>query len=328
MNNILRPGLIDLQVNGHGGVDFNRLPLMVTDVQKVCRSLYQEGVSGFLPTLVTNDPNLTATLLKIILNAADLYNPETEAAILGVHLEGPFISPQPGARGAHDERWVTKPNIDWLRRMQDIADGRIRLLTMAPEGEGSGRFIETACRWGIRVALGHTLATAEQVTEAVQAGARLATHLGNGIPPLLARHPNPLWSQLAEDKLWASVIGDGFHLPKEVFNVIYRIKKEKLILVSDSTSFTNMQPGRYNVPIGGDVVLTPEGKLHLAENENLMAGSAMPLRSIVERLSKRAWLSADEAWAAASLRPWHFLGFSGQPPIREISLNENKSIFS
>jgi N-acetylglucosamine-6-phosphate deacetylase len=300
-------GLIDLQVNGHGGVDFNQLPLSPEDVQKVCRSLRNEGTVGFLPTLVTNDPNLTATLAKIISNTAERYNPETEAEILGLHLEGPFISPQPGARGAHNERWITKPDIDWVRRMQDITGGKIRILTMSPEWDNSTRFIAAVCQLGIKVAVGHTLAAAEQIIEAVDAGATLSTHLGNGLPAMLARHPNPVWSQLAQDRLWASVIGDGFHLPKEVFDVIYRVKKEKMFLVSDSTSFTGMKPGRYNAPIGGDVVLTTEGKLYLAQNETLLAGAAMSLRQTVDTLIARKWLTAEEALTLTSVRPRQYL---------------------
>ena len=307
------PGLIDLQVNGYAGVDFNRLPLSVKDVKKVCRLLREEGVVGFLPTLITNAPDLTPTLAKIILNTTELYEPGIEARILGLHLEGPFISPHPGARGAHPERWITKPDFDWVRRMQDIAEGKIQLMTLSPEWDGSAQFIESVVGLGIRVAIGHTMATLAQITEAVDAGATLSTHFGNGIPALVARHPNPIWSQMAEPRLWASVIGDGFHIPREVFEVVRVMKKDKVILISDSTEFTGREPGQYDSPIGGHVVLTPENRLHLAEDENLLAGSAMSLRQIVNRLAKQNWATFDDAWIMASERPWRYLVETGKP---------------
>ena len=296
-------GLLDLQVNGFAGVDFNSETLTVDEVEWACTELHRESVEYFLPTLVTNDPKFTERNIRTILRADD----RNKAAIFGFHLEGPFISPQPGARGAHPSQWTTPPNLDWVKRIQEIAEGSVRILTMSPEWEGSASFIESVVSLGIRVAIGHTLATPQQISDAVKAGATLSTHLGNGIPAMLARHPNPIWSQLAEDELWASVIGDGFHLTKEVFQVFYHMKKGKLFLVSDSTQFAGMTPGRYHTLIGGDVVLTPEGKLHLAEDEKLFAGSAMPLKRMIETLSQNGWLSYDAAWNLGSAAPLEYL---------------------
>ena len=296
-------GLLDLQVNGFAGVDFNSETLTVDEVERVCSELHGESVEYFLPTLVTNAPKLMERNIRTILRADD----QSKAAIFGFHLEGPFISPQPGARGAHPPQWITPPDLDWVKRVQEIAEGSVRILTLSPEWDESTRFIESVVSLGIRVAIGHTLATPQQISDAVKAGATLSTHLGNGIPAMLARHPNPIWTQLAEEKLWTSVIGDGFHLTKDVFQVFYRMKKGKIFLVSDSTQFAGMTPGRYHTLIGGEVVLTSAGKLHLAEDEKLFAGSAMSLKRMIETLSQNDWLSYEAAWNICSATPLEYL---------------------
>ena len=297
-------GLVDLQVNGFSGIDFNAETLTVEEVESACAALYRESVAAFLPTLITNDPAITERNLQTILRTDD----GGKAKILGFHLEGPFISPLDGAKGAHPAQWIRPPDLDWVKRMQELAEGSIQILTLSPEWEGSARFIESVISLGIRVAIGHTLATPEQISDAVKAGASLATHLGNGIPAVLSRHPNPIWSQLAENGLWTSAIGDGFHLSKEIFTVFHQVKRDRIFLVSDSTQFAGMPPGRYQTHIGGDVVLTVDGKLHLAENESLFAGSAMSLKRMIETIVQKGWLSYEEAWHLGSTAPLNYLG--------------------
>lgn len=308
------PGLVDLQVNGFGGIDFNDPSLQIEDVQRACLLLKKEYVVGFLPTLVSNELETIEDLADTILSADD----SEGAKILGLHLEGPFISPQEGARGAHCPEWITKPDFDWVRRLHDRTDGRIRILTCSPEWKNSIRFIESVCRLGIRVAIGHTVATHEQIVEAVQAGATLSTHLGNGLPAMLPRHPNPLWSQLSEDRLWASLIGDGFHLPPEVFKTILKVKSNRAFLVSDSTQFAGMKPGRYRTLIGGDVILAESGRLYMNTSEQLLAGSAMSLHRMIESLVKSGQMEFSEAWKLGSIRPWQYLEES--VPLQTIRL--------
>ncbi len=296
-------GLVDLQVNGFAGIDFNAETLSTEEVERACREIHRENVEYFLPTLITNDPAVVERNIRVILNAEN----REGSAVVGFHLEGPFISPQPGARGAHPPQWIRPPDIEWVKRIQEFAEGSVRILTFSPEWERSVPFIESVVALGIRVAIGHTSATPEQIADAAAAGATLATHLGNGIPAMLPRHPNPIWSQLAEDGLWTSVIGDGFHLSREIFQVIHRVKKGKMFLVSDSTQFAGMTPGRYHTLIGNEVVLTPEGKLHLAQDTSLFAGSAMSLRRMIETLTVSGWLSPDDAWNLGSIAPWEYL---------------------
>lgn len=308
------PGLIDLQVNGFGGVDFNDSLLKPNDVEKICQLLRSEMVIGFLPTLITNDYESIEKQAKTILSVSN----SGGAEILGLHLEGPFISPQDGARGAHPIQWIRKPDFDWVRKLYDLADGRIRILTCSPEWPGSARFIESVCRLGIRVAIGHTIASHEQIMEAVDAGATLSTHLGNGLPGVLPRHPNPLWSQLSEDRLWASLIGDGFHLPDEVFRTILKVKRQHAFLVSDCTQFSGMQPGRYKTLIGGDVMLTNSRRLCMQNNEHLLAGSAMSLRQMIDIIVTVGQMSFQDAWELGSVRPWQYLGETS--PLQTIKM--------
>jgi len=310
-------GLADWQVNGFHGIDFNRPELTVDQVRTASGNLAAEGVWYYMPTIITNDVGVIEQLITVISQAARIPGDHADAGgrlarIVGLHLEGPFISPFDGARGAHPGRFVLAPDIRLLERWQELAGGMIRLLTLSPEWPESDRLVKRACELGMRVAIGHTLATSEQIAAAVASGATLSTHLGNGIPAMLPRHPNPVWDQLAQPELWASVIADGFHLPRSVFDVFRHVKGERLFLVSDCTEFAGMPPGRYTSPIGGEVVLTAEGRLHLADNGQLLAGSALSLRQIIEKMTANGWLSPEQAWDMAAVRPWRFLG--EEPP--------------
>ncbi|MCL2347417.1 MAG: N-acetylglucosamine-6-phosphate deacetylase [Planctomycetaceae bacterium] len=306
------PGLADWQVNGFCGVDFNRTDLTPEKVRFVSQRLAEESVTDYMPTLITNSPENMEYLVDMIAQAMNLQRQspvsETqEARIAGIHLEGPFISPHDGAHGAHPKNHVAAPDPKRLERLQELANGRIRILTLAPEWPESETLIRRACAMGIRVAIGHTLAAPEQIVRAVEAGATLSTHLGNGIPAMLPRHPNPVWSQLAAPKLWASVIADGFHLPKETFDVFRAVKQNRLFLVSDCTEFAGMPPGNYTSPIGGEVTLTPEGRLQMTKNDQLLAGSALSLRQIIEKMVQNHWLSRHDAWEMGAIRPRRFL---------------------
>jgi len=152
-------------------------------------------------------------------------------------------------------------------------------------------------------AIGHTAANSAQIRMAVNDGARLSTHLGNGSPPLLPRHPNYLWDQLADDRLWASVIADGFHLPDSFLKIVFRVKGNKAILISDSTKFAGMKPGKFQSPIGGNVVLSSEGRLCMEENPRLLAGSAKTLPECISYLLSKSLSPLSNAWDMASVNP-------------------------
>ncbi|MCC3373607.1 N-acetylglucosamine-6-phosphate deacetylase [Cohnella sp. REN36] len=303
---VAAPGLVDLQINGYRGNDFNQLPYSEDLVADVTRGLWADGVTTYFPTVITQtESHLTEALASIA--QACRRDPASDRAIAGIHLEGPFLSPEDGARGAHPRSCIRPPDWTLFCRWQEAAEGRIRILTLSPEWPGSADFISKCADSGVTVSIGHTSASPEQIREAVRAGARMSTHLGNGAHLMLPRHPNYLWEQLAQDELWSCVIADGFHLPDAVLKVVMRMKGPRAMLVSDAVALSGMPPGAYTSPIGGEVVLTKAGKLHLAADENLLAGSAqMQLRG-VERLAERGLASLEEAWDMASVRPAGFM---------------------
>ncbi|CAI6080207.1 N-acetylglucosamine-6-phosphate deacetylase [Cohnella sp. JJ-181] len=300
------PGLVDLQINGFAGHDFNRLPLPPELPGTVVRELWREGVTGCYPTVITNGPEAIASKLAAIAQSCE-HDSAAAACIAGIHLEGPFISPEDGARGAHGRQYVRAPDWELFCRWQEAAGGRISILTLSPEWEGSAAFIRRCTDNGVTVSIGHTAATAEQIKEAVAAGARMSTHFGNGAHLMLPRHPNYLWEQLAQDELWSCLIADGFHLPDQVLQVVLKVKGPKAMLVSDAVYLSGMPPGEYETHIGGRVVLTPAGRLHLAEQEGLLAGSAQMLLWGIGQLADRGIASLADAWDMASVRPAGFM---------------------
>ncbi len=296
------PGLVDLQINGFRGLDFNTLPVADDLGGAVTRELWSEGVTSYYATVITNAPDAIESCVHAIAKAC-LQDEDAGAGIAGIHLEGPFISPEDGPRGAHDRRYVTAPDWKKFRRWQKAAGGRIRLITMSPEWPGSAAFIRRCADSGVTVSVGHTAASVEQIRYAVAAGASMSTHLGNGCHLTLPRHPNYLWEQLAQDALAACIIADGFHLPDAVIKAIMRVKGPNAMLASDAVYLSGLKPGRYTTHIGGKVVLTDDGRLHLAKNPKLLAGSVQMLIRSVEHLIRAGLTDPGEAWEMASSRP-------------------------
>jgi N-acetylglucosamine-6-phosphate deacetylase len=194
-----------------------------------------------------------------------------------------------------------------LEAFQEASGDSIRLVTLSPEWPGSPELIRRCVAGGIRVSIGHTAATPDQIAEAVAAGASLSTHLGNATHQMLPRHPNYIWEQLAQEDLAASLIADGFHLPDSVLKVAMKVKGTKAMLVSDSVSLAGMPPGPYRTHIGDRVVLTEDGKLHLYGQPSVLAGSAQALIGGVHHLLRRNLCSLDGAWNMASVVPNRFM---------------------
>ncbi|WP_246354279.1 N-acetylglucosamine-6-phosphate deacetylase [Paenibacillus phytohabitans] len=303
----LAPGLVDLQVNGSFGIDFNTLPLRMEDVSGITRLLQAGGVTSYCPTLITNSSAAIGEAAAAFA-AAVRSDPAAAAGIAGIHLEGPFLSPEDGPRGAHPAEHICPPDWEAFVRWQDAAEGLIRIITISPEWPEAPSFITRCSDAGVIVSIGHTAASPAQIREAIAAGARMSTHLGNGTHLSLPRHPNYLLEQLAADELWGCMIADGFHLPPSLLKLILRMKCEQAILVSDAVSLSGMPPGHYRLHIGGEVVLTEEGRLHLAGNPGLLAGSAMQLAEQVAGLACSGLAGLDEAWNCASLHPAGLLG--------------------
>jgi len=313
---IIAPGLTDLQVNGYAGLDLNSDPLLPETVKDISVKLWSEGVTTFFPTIITNSSESILRSVSAISNACSRF-PEVAAAVGGIHLEGPFISPQDGARGAHPADHVRPPDWRLFCQWQEACGGLIRIITLSPEWPEAAGFIRRAAESGVTVAIGHTSATPEQVRGAVAAGATLSTHLGNGSHQMLPRHRNYIWEQLAADELYASMISDGFHLPDAVMKVFMRMKPGRVILVSDATALTGMPPGDYNTHIGGEVTLTEAGKLHVKGNPDMLAGSGKSLLHCVETLTAKGLATLAEALDMAGRTPYYMVGLPGDClPVR------------
>lgn len=302
----LSPGWVDIQVNGFAGVNLSAEGLRIEEIRSMNARLREEGVMAWCPTLVTASSHQIETNLRTIALACER-DQALGAAIPAIHLEGPYISPEDGARGAHPRSHVRPPDWDEFMRWQEAARGRIRLLTLAPEQYGAIAFIQTAVRAGIVVAIGHTAAPTSIIKAAVNAGASLSTHLGNGIASQLHRHENPLWAQLADDRLSASLIFDGFHLPADVMRVFLRAKGiERCVLVSDAAAQARMPAGVYQTPIGGKVELHENGRLSLYGSEYL-AGSASSLKDCIAVAVRDAGCTLAQAVQMAAVNPWRVL---------------------
>jgi N-acetylglucosamine-6-phosphate deacetylase len=300
------PALFDLQINGCLGISFNSSTLNGEQVRTVVDECRRHGIGGLLPTLVTSSFDAIAHGFATLRKARES-DPMVGAAVPGFHLEGPFISPDDGPRGAHSREHVRDPNLDEFRRWQDAAGGQIRLVTLAPERPGAIRFIEEVSHSGVVVAIGHTAATPAQIRDAVAAGARLSTHLGNGSHAVLPRHDNYVWEQLAHEGLWASLIPDGHHLPASVIKVILRVKTPaRSIITCDASSLAGLPPGRYR-EWDADLEVFPTGKV-VVSGTPYLAGSGVFTDACIPVAMEAAGVSLFEAVAMAGNRPRELLG--------------------
>ncbi len=302
-------GFVDLQVNGFKGVDFSSPALEERACREACRAVLQRGTVAFLPTLVTSEEDVYRRNLPLI---ARVMKEDVFAGRLpGFHIEGPFISPRPGAVGAHKASWVRAPDLPLLERMQEWAGGRVRLLTIAGELEGADELIRGAVKLGIVVSLGHQTAAPEEVSRSAEAGATALTHLGNGMPGQVDRHRNALWAGLAEDRLGAMIITDGHHLPREVIKVIWRVKgAARTIVVSDAASVAGLAPGRYSWQ-GNEIELEPSGRLHDVK-KGCLAGSSAMMLDCMNYLAGLKLATRDELWSVGFYNPLRLLGLSSK----------------
>lgn len=303
---LIAPGFVDLQVNGFNGIDFNQGDLKEEQVFEITKALWQEGVTSYFPTLITNnDANIESAITCI--GKACKKNKLIDDSIAGIHLEGPFLSLEDGPRGAHPLQYIKAPDWDLFCKWQEKAEGKIKMITLSPEWPQSTAFISKCIASGVIVSIGHTSATPEQIRKAIDAGARVSTHLGNATHLKLPRHPNYIWEQLASEQLWSTIIADGFHLPKSVLKVFLKVKPEKSVLVSDSTKFAGLSPGTYTSHIGGEIELDSNGKLFMKNSPKMLAGSAQSLRWCVDHLVNSEITSLSMALEMASVKAMELL---------------------
>ena len=304
----IAPALVDLQVNGFAGVDFQRDDLTVEELLAAVRGLRAAGCTRLLLTLITDEwPRLMRRLKQ--LRELRATSPELQGAIAGWHLEGPFLSAEPGYCGAHDPDLMLDPTPDHVRQLRAVAGVDPLVLTLAPERNGALAAIAQATSLGIKVSLGHTNASADLLQAAVQAGATGFTHLGNACPQLLDRHDNILWRVLDTPGLPVSLICDGIHVAPGLFRLIHHLLDAgSIFYVTDAMAAAGSPPGRYTLgaaelEVGADGIVRRPGQSNFA-------GSALrPIDGVMRaaRMLVRPW---QEVWDGFSVRPARWMGWS------------------
>ena len=321
------PGLVDLQVNGFKGVDFSSPDLTEEKFIQTCRMLLNNGITSFLPTIVTSPEDVYRNNLSMMAKVIDI--PEFAGCLPGIHVEGPFISPEPGAYGVHNPDWIRKPDIKFLDKLIEWAQGKIKIVTIAAEVEGAEELTQYAVSKGITVSLGHQTAIEEDLDRIVRAGATALTHFGNGIPNTIHRHLNPIWAGLSNDNLTAMIIADGHHLPYSILKSIIRVKGvSRLIVVSDASPLAGMPPGRYKYG-GEDVILEENGLLHNIRR-NCLAGSSSTMMDCMNHLALLKFLSTDELVEVCFYNPLRLIGvdFHHIVSFQSVFFDEERGIFS
>lgn len=307
----LSPGFIDLQVNGYLGSDANADNVDPEVILALTKKMLALGVTTFLPTIITASEKKIIHALRAIAEARRA-SPAAAHAIPFAHVEGPFISPNDGPRGAHDREQVRPANLAEFERWQAACDGLVGMVTVSPHDDAALSFISALADKGIVVAIGHSHATPAQIHAAADAGATLSTHLGNGLGSPLPRHPNLLWAQLAEDRLAATFIADGHHLPTDTLKSMLRAKTiSRSILVSDVVSLGGMPIGIYQADVGGAVEVTADGRVISASGGGFLAGAFRPLPVGIAHTASIDGVSLGGAIQMATENPGHFVGRNG-----------------
>lgn len=302
----IAPGFCDVQINGCLGISFGAKDLDDEKIRTVVAACQQHGMTEICPTVITASADDLLNSFRVLQKACT-NDSALARAFIGYHLEGPYLSPLDGPRGAHPLAHIRDPDWDEFCRLQEAAGGRIRMVTVAPERPGALPFIERLAKAGVVVAIGHTAATPAEIRAAVRAGARTSTHLGNGSHATLPRHDNYLWEQMAADELWASIIVDGHHLPASVVKTIVRAKTlDRLLLTCDSGPLAGMPPGRYQ-GWGSELEILPEGKIVVAGTP-FLAGSWAFTDTCVGRIIDFIGLPLADAIDLASAQPRRLLG--------------------
>lgn len=304
------PGLIDLQVNGFAGIDFNSGSVTPAEIDHALEAMLATGVTICLPTIITAHQAELDQRFRA-LDAAISASRLGPLMCPGYHLEGPFLNPSSGYAGCHPPEAMTPADPGLVERLESRLTRPILMVTLAPEIEGAQALISALTKAGRIVAIGHSAADFDQVASAAAAGATLSTHLGNGMPQQLHKLVNPIFAQLAEDRLWASFIADGIHLHPKALRSLLRAKGfDRSILVTDAVSAAASLPGSY--PFAGMTVeLREDGSVRQPGAANL-AGSALCLDQAVRNLVAWEMASALEAVAMASDHPLAAL----QPALR------------
>ena len=299
------PGLIDIQVNGYGGVDYSG-DFDNEGLTFVCHEMRKRGVFQHFPTIVTRPQNV---ILRNIRKIIDLRkkNMKIHESITGIHIEGPYISAEDGPRGAHDLRYVRAADIHELDEWIEASEGNIKIITIAPEVENALEFISYASSKGIICSIGHTNADLRCIEAAVQAGAKLSTHLGNGCNKLVDRSDNLINAQLSQDSLWASFIADGLHIPLYALKAFLRSKTfERSIIISDMAPVAGLPATK--IKWGNlEVENCPDGAVRLYGSPYL-AGAGSFLLDNINNLIESIGIPMNIAFSMVTTNPTNLFG--------------------
>ena len=303
---LITPGFLDLQVNGFAGIDFNSPGLTAENLDHALEAMLRTGVTACLPTLITAPADELEACFRALV-AASVGSRYAARMVVGFHLEGPFLSPLESYRGCHPAACMGPAEVAVFDRLQAAAGGRIRLVTIAPEVVGAPALIDHLCRQGVAVALGHTAADGPTIADAAARGARLSTHLGNGTPKELPKHDNVIVHQLSDDRLMASFIADGYHLPPGILKNYLRAKGlSRSILVTDAVAGAAAPPGDYR--LGRVAVRRGEEPVMTLPGTRQLAGSALTLDRAARNLLAWTEFGFDEIFTMARTNPGRLLG--------------------
>ena len=297
---VLLPGLVDLQVNGYFAEEF--LTAGADGWARVTTRLPQTGTTAFLPTFVTAPPGVLTTGLRAA--AALIPALPAGARVLGVHVEGPFISP--AWKGAHNEAWITEPSADAVAELLDAGRGVLRLVTLAPERRGGMAAVTALTEAGVLVSVGHSDATARQVAEAADHGARMVTHLFNAQRPMHHREPGVVGEALTDLRLTSGLIADMHHVNPQVCVLAFRAAPGRICAVTDAAACAGMPPGSYQ--LGGEPIELPAGDGEPpVRSGGTLAGSGLRMDAAVGNLVA-AGIGLVEAVCAATRVPADLIG--------------------
>ncbi|MCA9265497.1 MAG: N-acetylglucosamine-6-phosphate deacetylase [Planctomycetales bacterium] len=300
-------GYWDLQVNGYAGVDFNQDDLRLDDLEKSCEQMRADGVAGFLATIITDDVDVMCGRLETL---AKHHRASSLVAqmLLGLHIEGPFISSVPGYVGAHPQQHARTAEPELARKLLDSAGGLTRIVTLAPECDPGMKATRLLADAGVCVSAGHCNPSLDELRAAIDAGLRMFTHLGNGCPSQMARHDNIIQRVLyLAEHLWIGLIGDGIHLPYFVLENLLRCAgMDRCFLVSDAISAAGCGPGRYT--IGGQEVCVDENLATWDAAQEHLFGSACPLKLAIARLQSAVDIDAASIATLVSTNPRRAIG--------------------
>ncbi len=279
----------DIQVNGYGGVDFNQDGLSAEDLKRCCEKLAADGVEGILATIITEDAEkMIARICRLV--ALREGDPLVRSMIAGIHIEGPFLSPKDGYRGAHPADAIRTADETLAGRLLEAGAGLVRIFTLAPEQDPGCRVTRFLKKAGVTVSAGHTDASMDELRASIDAGLSMVTHLGNGCPLILPRHDNIIQRALfLREHLWLCFIADGVHVALPALRNYLELAGERALITTDAMAAAGLGPGTHR--ISRWTVLVKEDLAAWAPDGSHLIGSAMSMKRAVRNLSHHPGLS-------------------------------------